>query len=268
MTELSIPYQAALLTAAALVIIGGYLLFSIVRHRRKFILLRAHYKFEEIKAVEQERIQIALDLHDSVTPLLSAVKIAISSIRIEAEDQPVMDRATAHIDDIIRDIRMIGNELVPQLLLRYGVSSAITHFIETLREQADIDIQFEGQGIPRLSADIAINLYRIIMEIIHHTLKHSWARSLFIRLATNRKQLVLTSSDDGVGFDLNKTVHTRRGRGLLSLQNRTELLNGSLQLESKPDRADPDGSPAFRFQGDRRSHRRPSADGRRGDPTA
>lgn len=219
------------------VIGGSIILFFIVsmllQHRRNIELYKSKIK-AEITTLENERARVSADLHDELGPLLFTVKFKISSIDTGPEDQKILEEASSHLDDIIERIREISNDLMPGTLLRKGVYFAIEEFIDGIARTTPVKITFTYTTVAELSKEKAINLYRIVQEIIHNTLKHSKASVLEIELAATGTKLVLNSHDNGIGFDYSSKRRENAGLGLRNLLSRTELLGGDIYVESKP----------------------------------
>ena len=138
------------------------------------------------------------------------------------------------IDDIIQQIRAISNDLMPGTLLRKGVIFAIEEFIDSIAKVTPLDIIFTHRNIPELSKEQSINIYRIVQEIVHNTLKHAKATLLNIELAATDKKLVFTSEDNGIGFNYSSERNENTGLGLRNLLSRTEVMGGDMYVESAP----------------------------------
>ena len=205
-----------------------------ILQKRGLLQLQRAKRSAEITAMENERLRVAADLHDEITPVLSAIKLSLSSITKRAENNNGIGIAIQRIDELIMQFRKIENILMPQLLLRYGVVSAVEQFIVNIGQQAQTQVEFSCQDIPDLPQETSINLYRIILEIIHNTWKHSKASTLSIKLQTMDQNLILSTFDNGVGFDVRKTRRTSHGLGLLNLHTRAEIMNGDMDIDSKP----------------------------------
>jgi two-component system, NarL family, sensor kinase len=78
-----------------------------------------------------------------------------------------------------------------------------------------------------------LNVFRIVQEIVHNTIKHARAGSLVIELRFRNNKMLLHTKDDGLGFDY-REKEQRGGLGLLNLQSRVALLKGDLQLDTQP----------------------------------
>src|ERR1700735_2355380 len=91
-----------LLVSLIIAIIIIYFFVSIIRYHRRYMKLQREKIFAEITIRENERKRIANDLHDSLGPLLSAVKLNISSVDIdEPSDRQILDKTAGYLDDII-----------------------------------------------------------------------------------------------------------------------------------------------------------------------
>jgi signal transduction histidine kinase len=188
----------------------------------------------EITIQEKERKRIATDLHDSLGPLLSAVKLNINSIDIQPEDEAVLDKAGKSLDEIISSMRQISYNLLPNTLERQGLVEAIRDFIGHVNYKKIINIQLYLVKDIRVPKEKEIHIFRMLQEIIHNTIKHAEAKNLQIGLSEEDNSLLLLTKDDGKGFDIEKEKEQSHGLGLKSLESRCEILNGILSMESRP----------------------------------
>ena len=165
-------FSAVLITSIVLGVVLIYFIITIVRHQRRNLQLYKLKILAEITTLENERARIAADLHDELGPILSAVKFKINSLDITFEDdQVILDKSNKNIDDIIRRMREISNDLLPNTLLRKGLIAALEESIDNLNKTNTLDIIFIHHEIPDYPKEKAINIYRIIQEIIHNTIK-------------------------------------------------------------------------------------------------
>jgi signal transduction histidine kinase len=224
----------AILTVSIVIgIILLYFIVSIVRQQKKFRQLFLEKIRAEINTLEKERKRIASDLHDEVGPLLSAVKIQINHLEPQdPEEKTMIDKSNRYIDDIISRMREISNNLLPNTLVRRGLRSAITEFIGQMPAQSQPAIEFRCNIEQRLDEVQEVNIYRIVQEIVHNSVKHSQAKRLVIDLQLQENRIRLATADDGVGFDYGEIVKRGGGLGLLNLQSRTDVMGGSFSFES------------------------------------
>jgi len=211
-----------------------YFFASIIRYHRRYMRLQRERILAEITIQENERKRIATDLHDSLGPLLSAVKLNINSIDIRQEDRDLLDRAGKTIDEIIGSMRQISYDLLPNTLELKGLTEAVRDLISHIGERGEINIQlYVVKDIP-VPRHKEIHIFRMIQEIIHNTIKHSQAKNLQIGLSVEDNFLLLRAKDDGKGFDWEREKENSKGLGLKSLASRCEVLKGIISLESKP----------------------------------
>ena len=118
------------------------------------------------------------------------------------------------------------------MLVRKGLVAAIQDFISKLKNASSIHIDFQHSEPMRFDTAKEVNMYRIVQEIIHNSVKHSKASHLDIRLQMTEKMLRLATEDDGVGFNYDEIRKTKGGLGLLNLQSRTDVMSGDFSCET------------------------------------
>ena len=212
-----------------------YFIITIIRYHRRYIRLQKERIHAEIQSQENERKRIASDLHDSLGPLLAAVKLNINSIEVtDPDDQRVIQKTGRYLDQIIGSMRQISYNLLPNTLERKGLLEAVREFIAQVSNQQALQIKLLVVKEPAVPKNIEIHIFRMIQEIIHNTIKHAGANSLQIGISSENKHIMILTKDDGRGFDITKVKSESGGLGLKSLESRCEILNGSLSLESEP----------------------------------
>lgn len=226
-------FTAILIVCVVLGTIITYFIISIVRQHRRSLQLYRKNIHTEINTLEKERVRMAADLHDEVGPVLSAVKLKIGSVDVhDKEDQDELDKAALQIDNLIKRMREISFDLMPNSLIRKGLPQALNEFIDNCLKSAQLDIRFRYEEMS-LTQQQSINLYRIIQEIIHNTMKHAKASEVQIELRTEKNKIILATKDNGVGFDYDDKIKATGGSGLHNLLSRAEMMNGKMFVESK-----------------------------------
>jgi signal transduction histidine kinase len=216
-------------------IIIVYFFVSIIRYHRRYVKLQREKIFAEITIRENERKRIAGDLHDSLGPLLSAVKLNISSVEVEsAADQEVLEKTGRYLDEIIGSMRRISHDLLPSTLERKGLLEAIREFLLQVKNKQSVNIQLYVVKEITVPKEKEIHIFRMIQEIVHNTIKHAHAHNLQIGFSEEGGHLLCLTKDDGEGFDKEKVLSSSLGLGLRSLESRCEILNGVLTLDSSP----------------------------------
>jgi two-component system, NarL family, sensor kinase len=189
----------------------------------------------EIDTLENERKRIASDLHDELGPMLSAIKLQVNHLEPTDETEKlILEKSSGQIDEIIQRFREISYNLLPNTLVRKGLTKAVDEFIGKMSETHAISIQFHYPKELKVAVEKEINIYRIIQEITHNTIKHSRANELTIKLDEKTKELVLQTKDNGIGFNYTAQQNNSSGLGLLNLQSRVAVLNAQLLVITEP----------------------------------
>jgi two-component system, NarL family, sensor kinase len=227
-------FDAVLISAIIVALIIIFFIISITREHKKVLNWQQARIAAEINTLENERKRIADDLHDELGPLLSAIKLQINHLEpVDETEVAVLEKSSEQIDSIIQRFREISYDLLPNTLVRKGLIKATEEFISKLKPLHPLDISFTHCEFTLLP-EREINLYRILQEIIHNTVKHARATALSISIQKNNKMLLLKTKDDGIGFNYSEKTQIARGLGLLSIQSRVELLGGQLLVTSQP----------------------------------
>jgi signal transduction histidine kinase len=222
----------------ACVVIGIILLFFIILFIRQQHInrgLRKKSMLNEIAGLEKDRARIAADLHDELGPILSFVKMCISSFELPDEyDREQRQKAKDQIDNAIKRIRGISNDLMPDTLITKGLIMGLREYIGFLSQVNDIRFTFEAPDHIEMPEDKSVNIYRIIQELLYNAIKHANASEIEIEIIKKRSMLMLKVADNGTGFDYKQKVAERTGIGLRSLANRTRLGEGKMFVKSGP----------------------------------
>jgi two-component system, NarL family, sensor kinase len=226
-------FNAILIASAIIGIIIIYFIVSMIRQHRRVVKMQREKASAEISALEKDRSRIAADLHDDLSPILSAVKMRINSFDLnEKEDMEQLDKTNEAIDEVLQKMRQISFDLMPDALTRKGIVAALTQYINAARESSGLTIDFTAPAEVNLDEQKTINLYRVTKEVVHNVIKHAHASCLVVQMTKDRHKLFLTFTDNGCGFDINKMKKESAGFGLRSIVNRTELMGGEVFLDS------------------------------------
>lgn len=220
--------------AILIAIIIAYFFVSIVRYHKRYIKLQKERLDAEIQMQENERKRIANDLHDSIGPMLSAVKININCVTAHTiEDELIIKKSSGYIDDIINNLRRISHNLLPNTLERQGVIEALREFIDNLPNKTSPYFTLDAPDKIRIATEKGVHIFRILQEIIHNTIKHSNSMTMQITISEENGILLIVTKDNGVGFNMDNKTKESNGLGLKSIRSRVELLNGKITLKSE-----------------------------------
>lgn len=226
-------YIITIFIGILLAIVLIYFIASIIRYHRRYIRLQREKIMAEIGIQENERKRIANDLHDSIGPLLSSVKLQINSIEISSkEDQQVINNAGKYLDEIIGSMREISYNLFPNTLQRKGLTEATREFINNMNSRHSTSINLYMKDEVSLTPDKEIHVFRILQEIVQNTLKHASAKTLQLGFGTENNELLILTRDDGKGFDIEKVRKSADGFGLKSIESRVDILRGQLDVQT------------------------------------
>lgn len=190
-----------------------------------------------IEGQEKERQRIAVDLHDSLGGLLSAVKLQFDKLNgqlNESTQHSQYQKATHLLDTAVEEVRTISRDLQPGALRELGLISALHDLINRFDGDAYPEIFFQYYNFEEKLDDMtALSIYRIIQELINNTIKHAKAREILIQLSNKDNDIVIEYEDDGKGFD-SASMPVRKGMGLDNITSRVNYLKGSLSVNSTP----------------------------------
>ncbi|MBN1926931.1 MAG: sensor histidine kinase [Prolixibacteraceae bacterium] len=229
------------------VLISLIMLLSLIFIRRIFNIQKKYDELRKqseskvlsaiVKTEETERMRFAKELHDGLGPLLSSVKMSVSTIKKqlgETADQKVIDNVDKLVDESIVTIKEISDNISPHILNNFGLYKALHSFVTKIQNsnQAKIIINSNLEE-KRFAYNIEVVFYRVVCELITNTLKHASAKKITIDLFDDNKELILEYFDDGIGFNPEKTMASTRGMGLANMRSRLKSLNGSFQVFSR-----------------------------------
>ncbi len=190
---------------------------------------------ELLKSHEYERQRFAQDLHDGVAQTIHAAKL--NFVAYQKNIDKFKDRFKVGIeflDKASQELREVSNDLYPSILRDYGLESSIRWYVKHYLEINNIKCRIKIVIGKPLSAELEINLYRIIKEVFSNIIKHAQASAVNFELQVKKKKLFLIVEDDGLGYDSEEVKARQGGFGLLNIQHRVKDLGGLIDIETKP----------------------------------
>lgn len=190
-------------------------------------------------AEEKERNRIAKELHDSVSPLLSTIKLYIQTIKecdTETMRFQIVEKTEETINDCIQSITEISNNLSPHVLENFGLIDALFSYTDKISEAHNIEINIETNTTQRFNESIELTIYRVFTELLNNTIKYAKASEIKINLQKINKSINIKYFDNGIGFDKKTVLDTSKGMGLYNITNRIKSLNGKLKIDTKPNK--------------------------------
>ena len=203
------------------------------RLNRQRQLLNKRILTAVLRTEEKARSRFSKELHDGLGPLLSSARMSLSVLSREersADQREIIDNTTYVIDEAIRSLREISNNLSPHVLNDFGLARGIQNFISRSAALHSVRIRFTTNlRAERFDTDIEVILYRVVCELINNSLKHSGCSEINLSLSSGGDTLTLDYSDNGCGF--NPAAVMDCGMGLSNIVSRVHSINGHCNVE-------------------------------------
>lgn len=186
-----------------------------------------------LRAQEEERKRIAQDIHDDIGATLSSLLLHVSNMpaamRVDAKADMFYERSIAITKKAVQDLRVISHDLIPKEFLEMGLFEALTIQIQELNAISDIafEVQLSGDQT-RISEFTAINIYRMVNELINNAIKHSKGTKVYIDVAVNDTHATILVEDNGVGIT---EENYENGIGFKNITSRVKFLNGTWNID-------------------------------------
>ena len=192
-----------------------------------------------ISAQEMERKRLARELHDGVGQLLSGVKFRLESLPgtmgLNAKAAAEIRKVDEFLDRAIAEIRRVSHNLMPSELEDLGLEQALRALCREFRGRAGACVALRTWQVPpAVAPELGLALFRIAQEALNNVGKHSQATKVEVSLACEGKGIVLSVSDNGIGFALDGRRPAGRGNGLGNMRERAESVGGAIEIHSAP----------------------------------
>jgi signal transduction histidine kinase len=203
-------------------------------------LMEKQHHIQELTArmdgEEKERARLARELHDGVGGLLSATRMHASSGHLTADANAKSkidrERVLSLLDQASREIRNIAHNLSPDIVVSQGLDTAIRQFCNRLSTDT-LQIECFVLGDPTtLDARSTLTVYRIVQELTNNVVKHANASHALVQVSVHDEVVLISVEDNGVGYDASRDP----GIGLLNLRSRIEERNGTMAIDSSPNK--------------------------------
>jgi len=221
-------------------VVGAVVAFIDITQHKLDERALANVSHKLIEAQEQERTRIGRELHDDIVQRLALLAITIQQLQ-KSEGLPLQVRSRMgdlwkQTTEIATDIQHLSHELHSSKLQYLGLVAAMRGFCREFGEQQKVEVDFQTHDLPGpLSADISLCLFRVLQEALHNSAKHSGVRHFEVRLWGTSDEIHLTVKDSGLGLD-REAAKASQGLGLISMEERLKLVNGTLSIDSQPKR--------------------------------
>jgi PAS domain S-box-containing protein len=189
---------------------------------------------------EEDRKQVARDLHDQIGQILTAIKMDLTWItRHMTESEGAVParikESIALIDSGVKVVRSICSGLRPGVLDDLGLAAAIEWQANDFAARNDVRCEVTVPPVDlHLDGDRATATFRIFQECLTNVLRHAQAKSVRIALYQEAESILLIVEDDGIGFCESGVPIAFGSLGLLGMKERAQFCGGDVQIASSP----------------------------------
>ncbi|HVL32597.1 MAG TPA: ATP-binding protein, partial [Actinomycetota bacterium] len=185
------------------------------------------------RAIHQERMRIARDLHDGVAQALAHLRFELDMISRDATPSDphwndivrlghVADRALNDLRSAVQGLRTAGTE---------GLVTTLRRFLDELEGPGMPELELTARGAIDVSDDVSGELFRVVQEAVSNAVRHARAHVIHVDIDAEDDDIVLTVEDDGVGIGPRIVRDTSSGVGLAAMRERAERIGATLDVE-------------------------------------
>jgi signal transduction histidine kinase len=188
--------------------------------------------------MSEERRRLARELHDTLAHSLSAVAVQLEGVRSLWSEDParaeqMLDRSLEAARSGLTEARRSIHALRASPLEAGGLRLALGAYVDDLAAGSDLQIELDADDPGRFDPNLEHNVFRIATEAVTNAVRHANADRIRVWMRGSGDQLSLAVQDNGAGFD---PATANGGHGLGGMRERAELIGGTLQIESTPQR--------------------------------
>ena len=192
-----------------------------------------------IDAQERELTKIARELHDDICQRLAMLSFKIEKVaknwatgQVQIGDQ--LEQIWHQCSVLTGHVQALSHELHPSMLDNLGLSTALKSLCREVSERSGAMVRFTAIDVPSaLPREVSLSVFRLVQEALHNSVKHSHGNQFCVRLQGELGAITLEVCDHGVGLDVLSSA-SKVGLGLVSMRERVQLLDGTLEIESNP----------------------------------
>lgn len=247
-------WELALGAGFVLAVFIAYFLWKLSAKNKKLLIQNDLLHKEELRAMRQqerlsqydsmlqgqeaERSRMAKDLHDGLGGLLAGVKLKLSSIvaragEAQAGAKNAINDVVRQLDYSVDELRRIAHDMMPESLRFGGLAPALSDLCRYMGTPM-VQVVFQNLGIKDNYPDqLRVTVYRVVQELLTNAIKHANATKIILQCSELDNWLFVTVEDNGKGME-QKEEKSKKGLGLVNIQNRISLLNGNIETISQP----------------------------------
>jgi len=225
-----------------------FIIFFVLIHQKKMLANNALLNEKEsnhqkvllnasLEIAEQERAKVAANIHDDIGMMLHVIKLNVNKANRNLQDtvqtSELLKNTNKIIEDTIDTIRSISSELMPPSLVNLGFIDGIIEMCNQINTIGIIEIELKKEmETVELEKKNAIQLYRLIKEVLNNIIKHTKATHVEMAVSASRETLTIAITHNGTGITneaINRLTESSKGIGLKSIQGRAQLIDATVQ---------------------------------------
>jgi len=186
------------------------------------------------QARENERLNIARELHDDLGQALTAVKIDLEIIKQNTSDicaKEKLEETKILVGSTIRTVQRITSQLRPEIIDDLGLEAAIDWYTKEFSKRYGIEVFLDMENDIPVSNDKALPLFRIMQESLTNIARHSGATHIEVLLNRQDDLIQFVVSDNGVGIT-KEQINAKKSFGIMSMRERAASLGGTFEIKN------------------------------------
>lgn len=213
-----------------------------IENKNKIHLISLEFETNVLKSnleIQEETLyHIAREIHDNISLNLTLSKLYLNTLPSNDDDkvQGLIQSSIDLISKSLYDLNNLSKSIDGEMIKRNGLLFSIENEVENIRKIGSFNVELFIQGdCFFLKPDVELLIFRITQETLKNSIIHSYAKNISLTILFHDNYLVVTITDDGKGFSINK-IHSNEGNsmssGISSMRKRAELINAQFNIES------------------------------------
>lgn len=197
-----------------------------------------------LRAQEEERKRISRELHDIIAQTLTGINVRLTTLKKEAAlNTKGLDRNITRTQELVEHsveiIHQFARELRPAVLDDLGLIPALHTLMKTFTARTGVHTRLTAfAGVEQLDTAKRTVLFRVAQEALTNVARHAQASRVTVNIQKLPDCICMKITDDGKSFQVQRVLLGRGSKrlGLLGMRERLEMVGGSFDVESAPDK--------------------------------
>lgn len=187
---------------------------------------------------EAERQRIARDLHDTSLQNLTHIVHQLELFGLYMEKDPLKANIELlsikqGLKSVIEEIRDIIFDLRPMTFDDLGLKETFEAFFQNLKSTTNLNYILNIEPVESNDQILLLNIYRIVIECIYNSIKHSQAKQIFFQCKSDKEYCYIWIEDNGIGFSKDDVYNKKNHFGLSVMYERIQMLNGDITIDTE-----------------------------------